>query len=216
MRKAIVLGGSRGIGKAASKSLSLIDDVVVYSYDSKQCDTGNIGHIQSLCDEHREVDILVLNTGGPPSKNFFDIKTEEWNKYHNQLFLGFCRLLQIIKVRDDGFVFLISSFNIKEPNPNLVLSNSYRIALVSVIKSLSKIMASRRVSFVNIAPGPIKTERLSSLVDDLDSFEKSLPMGYAANASEIGDFISSIVENNTKYLSGVTINFDGAAGNSLL
>ena len=113
-------------------------------------------------------------------------------------------------------MFLVSSFNIKEPNPALVLSNSYRIAFVSVMKSLSKMLADRKVSFINIAPGPIKTDRLTNLVDDVDSFEKTLPMGYVATADEVGRFAKALVENDINYLSGVTINFDGAASNYVL
>ena len=159
---------------------------------------------------------ISLNTGGPTAINFFDIQEETWQKYHNQLFLGFCRLLQSIHINDGGYVFLISSFNIKEPNPDLVLSNAYRLAFVSVFKSLSKLMADRKVSFINIAPGPVKTDRLLSLVDDVGSLEKELPMKYVAEPDEIGRFVSAIIQKDIKYLSGVTINFDGAASNYIL
>ena len=185
-------------------------------FSSKEVDTGNLEHITNLVDQHPSTDILVLNTGGPPAIDFFDIDLDTWDKYYRQLFLGFCVLLQNIKINDGGYVFLVSSFNIKEPNPALVLSNSYRIAFVSVMKSLSKMLADRKVSFINIAPGPIKTDRLTNLVDDVDSFEKTLPMGYVATADEVGRFAKALVENDINYLSGVTINFDGAASNYVL
>jgi 3-oxoacyl-[acyl-carrier protein] reductase len=215
MTKTIVLGGSRGIGAAITKRLSLIENNEVFSYSS-DLDTGNLEQISSLVDTHEEVDILVLNTGGPPAIDFFDIDEETWQKYHNQLFLGFCKLLQGIHVKNNGYVFLISSFNIKEPNPKLVLSNAYRMAFVSVFKSLSKLLASRKVSFINIAPGPIHTDRLESLVEDLDKLAEELPMKYLPEPDEIGRFVSAIVEKEIKYLSGVTINFDGAASNYVL
>ena len=215
MRKTIVLGGSRGIGGAIAERLDLIEDNKVFSYSS-DLDTGNLDQISSLVDNHREVDILVLNTGGPPAIDFFDIEEETWQKYHNQLFLGFCKLLQGIHIKDSGYVFLVSSFNIKEPNPKLVLSNAYRMAFVSVFKSLSKILADRKISFINIAPGPIHTDRLESLVEDLDKLAEELPMKYLPEPDEIGRFVSAIVEKEIKYLSGVTINFDGAASNYVL
>jgi|10_taG_2_1085330.scaffolds.fasta_scaffold104428_2 3-oxoacyl-[acyl-carrier protein] reductase len=216
MKKTIVLGGSRGIGGAIAKRLNEIDNNKVFSYSSSEVDTGNLSQIEDLVEEHKYVDILVLNTGGPPAINFFEIKDEAWQKYHNQLFLGFCNLLQNIHIKNNGYVFLVSSFNIKEPNPSLVLSNAYRLAFVSVFKSLSKIMAHRKISFVNIAPGPIRTDRLISLVDDVDKLAKELPMKYIPDSDEIGRFVSSIVEKEIKYLSGVTINFDGAASNYVL
>ena len=97
-----------------------------------------------------------------------------------------------------------------------ILSNSYRIAFISVFKSLSKLFASRKISLINIAPGPIDTDRLTNLGVDLEELSKKLPMGYVAKPKEIGDFVSSIVEKEINYLSGVTINFDGAASNYVL
>ena len=40
-----------------------------------------------------ETDILILNTGGPEPKLFSSVTEEDWNKYHNQLCLGFCTIL---------------------------------------------------------------------------------------------------------------------------
>ena len=213
-KKAIVLGGSRGIGKSISNNLR--EYCHVNSYSSSECDTGNFDDIDKLVLSNPNIDILVLNTGGPPAVDFFKIKDDQWDLYHRQVFLGFCKLLQQIKINDGGYVFLISSFNIKEPNPKLVLSNAYRLAFISVFKSLSKIMAEKRISFVNIAPGPILTDRLTSLVDDIEEFAKGLPMKYVASPDEVGRFVKSIVEQDIKYLSGVTINFDGAASNYIL
>ena len=215
MKKAIVLGGTRGIGGAIANSLNDCG-LQVNAFSSKSVDTGNLEDIDALVDKHPETDVLVLNTGGPPAIDFFDINQETWEKYHNQLFLGFCKLLQNIHLNDNGYVFLVSSFNIKEPDPKLFLSNCYRIAFVSVFKSLSKLFASRKISFINIAPGPIDTDRLASLGVNIEELGKKLPMGYVAEASEIGDFVASIVEKEINYLSGVTINFDGAAGNYVL
>jgi 3-oxoacyl-[acyl-carrier protein] reductase len=215
MKKAIILGGTRGIGGAISDSLENLQ-VDVNAFSSTEVDTGNLSHIDSLVERHPEVDILVLNTGGPPAIDFFDIDEQTWLRYHNQLFMGFVRLLQTIKIRNNGYVFLVSSFNIKEPDPKLILSNSYRMAFVSVFKSLSKIFASKKISFINIAPGPIDTDRLKSLGVNIDELSKKLPMGYVADPSEIGEFVSSLVEKEINYLSGVSINFDGAAGNYVL
>lgn len=215
MKKAIVLGGSRGIGAAITRNLKKVGVNNIFSFSS-DLDTGNMDHIEKLTKKHKKVDILVLNTGGPPAIDFFDITKKDWEKYHNQLFLGFCKILQEIEINENGYVFLISSFNIKEPNPKLVLSNAYRLAFVSVFKSLSKIMAHKKVSFINIAPGPINTDRLRKLVDNLDALAKELPMKYIPEPDELGRFVSSIVENDIKYLSGVTINFDGAASNYIL
>ena len=105
---------------------------------------------------------------------------------------------------------MITSSVIKEPNPNLVISSAYRLAFSSVLKILSKDFAKKNISCINIAPGPINTQRTKELVDNVEEYAKSLPMGRLGEPKEIGDFVKSIVKNNIKYLSGVVINFDGS------
>jgi len=212
MKTAIVLGGSRGIGKAIVESLKSIDcDVVATS--KNDLDTSNLESVSSFAEKYKQTDILVLNTGGPEPKEFFSITEDDWNHYHNQLFLGFCSLLQKIKINDNGYIFLMSSNVIKEPNAKLIISSAYRSAFSSVFKILSKEFAKKQISCINIAPGPIQTDRTKELIDDVDAFAETLPMKRLGKPQEIGDFVKSIVEHDIKYLSGAVINFDGANSN---
>ncbi len=212
MKKAIVLGASRGIGKSISDSLKKLDLEVV-SLSSNDIDTSNLDSVNRFADENNSADILVLNTGGPPIIEFEKISKEDWEKYHNQLFVGFCTLLQKIKINDGGYVFAITSNVIKEPNSKLIISSAYRAAFSSVFKILSKEFAKRDVSLINIAPGPINTDRTKELVDNVEEYADSLPMKRLGKPEEIGNFVSSIVEKDIKYLSGVVINFDGSNSN---
>ena len=212
MKKAIVLGASRGIGKSISDSLKKLDLDVV-SLSSNDIDTSNLDSVNRFADENDSADILVLNTGGPPIIEFEKISKEDWEKYHNQLFVGFCTLLQKIKINDGGYVFAITSNVIKEPNSKLIISSAYRAAFSSVFKILSKQFAKRDVSLINIAPGPINTDRTKELVDNVEEYADSLPMKRLGKPEEIGNFVSSIVEKDIKYLSGVVINFDGSNSN---
>lgn len=213
--KAIVLGGTSGMGKAIAESLSSIG-TDVFAASRKDIDTSDLDSVKNFIKKHKETDILVLNTGGPVPKQFYDITEKDWQKYHNQLFLGFCLLLQKLKVRNGGYVFVITSNVIKEPNPRLILSSAYRLAFTAVFKILSKELASKNISCVNIAPGPINTDRMKELVGDTDKYAESLPMKRLGEPAEVGNFVRCIVENKIKYLSGVTINFDGANSNSVL
>ena len=214
MTKGIVLGGSRGIGKAISNSLKTID-VDVIATSQKDIDTSNLNSVKEFLKINNETDILILNTGGPKPKPFSTVTEEDWNKYHNQLFLGFVTILQNIKVNDGGYIFLISSNVIKEPNPKLIISSAYRAAFSEVFKVLSKEYAQNNISCINIAPGPINTDRTQELIENVEEFEKTLPMKRLGEPEEIGSFVKGIVENNIKYLSGVTINFDGANSNTI-
>ena len=212
MKKAIILGGSRGIGKAISDSLKKLD-LEVLSASSTDIDTSDLESVNKFAEKNDVTDILVLNTGGPPIIEFGKITNEDWNKYHNQLFVGFCMLLQKIKVNDGGYIFAITSNVIKEPNAKLIISSAYRAAFSSVFKILSKDFASRNISMINIAPGPINTDRTKELVSNVEEYADSLPMERLGEPEEIGNFVSSIVEKEIKYLSGAVINFDGSNSN---
>ena len=214
MTKAIVLGGSRGIGKAISDSLETIK-IDVFAASKKDIDTSNLDSVKKFLDKHNETDILILNTGGPEPKPFLTITEKDWKKYHNQLFLGFITILQNIKINDGGYIFLISSSVIKEPSAKLIISSAYRAAFTEIFKVLSKEYAEKNISCVNIAPGPINTDRTRELIDNIKEFEKTLPMKRLGEPEEIGNFVKSIIENKIKYLSGVTINFDGANSNHI-
>ena len=212
MKKAIILGGSRGIGKAISDSLKKLD-LEVLSASSTDIDTSDLESVNEFAEKNNVTDILVLNTGGPPIIEFAKITNEDWNKYHNQLFVGFCMLLQKIKVNDGGYIFAITSNVIKEPNAKLIISSAYRAAFSSVFKILSKDFASRNISMINIAPGPINTDRTKELVDNVGEYADSLPMQRLGEPEEIGNFVGSIIEKEIKYLSGAVINFDGSNSN---
>jgi 3-oxoacyl-[acyl-carrier protein] reductase len=212
MNKAIILGGSRGIGKAISESLKSIE-INVFAASKKDIDTSDLKSVKKFLKKNTQTDILVLNTGGPPAKQFSAISEKEWKLYHDQLFLGFCTILQNIKINNGGYIFLISSGVIKEPSSNLIISCAYRAAFSEVFKILSKEYAQKNISCVNIAPGPINTDRVKELIENVKEFEKTLPMKRLGEPEEIGNFVKAIVENKIKYLSGVTINFDGANSN---
>ena len=212
MTSAIVLGGSRGIGKAISESLKKID-IEVFAASKNDIDTSNLDSVRKFLEKNSQTDILVLNTGGPLPKPFSTVTEDDWKLYHNQLFLGFVTILQNIQISDGGYIFLISSSVIKEPSTKLIISSAYRAAFSEIFKVLSKEYAGKNISCVSIAPGPINTDRTQKLIENVKEFEKTLPMKRLGEPEEIGNFVKSIIENKIKYLSGVTINFDGANSN---
>jgi NAD(P)-dependent dehydrogenase (short-subunit alcohol dehydrogenase family) len=76
------------------------------------------------------------------------------------------------------------------------------------------------VTFVNIAPGPTRTDRLRDLLRKSDrtieQFERTLPTGRVADPAEIGEFVRFVVQKRITAINGSTINFDMGLSSSLL
>jgi len=214
INKTIVLAGSKGIGKAISDNLSLISKKTI-TLSSKNLDTSNINNVKKFIKKQKNTDILVLNTGGPEALDFKKITDKIWIKYFNQLFLSFSIILRDLKINDNGYIFLISSFHIREINPKLLISNSLRVGFWSLLKGISYELAKKNITCLNIAPGPIDTQRLRKLNKDIPALIKQLPLGRLGKTNEIGKFVKSIVENEIKYLNGTTIFFDGGKSKSI-
>ena len=187
----------------------------VVTLSSRDLDTSNLVSVKKFIKKHKNVDVLVLNTGGPPSLDFKKISNKLWIKFFNQLFLSFSMILRDLKINDNGYIFLISSFHIREINPKLVISNSLRVGFWSLLKSISFELAKKNITCVNIAPGPIDTERLRSLNKDIPGLIKKLPLGRLGKSDEIGKLVKLIVKNDIKYINGTTIFVDGGKSQSL-
>lgn len=213
--KAIVIGGSRGIGRAISKNLKKVCTKVI-SCSRNEIDTSNIKSVKNFIRINKTADILVLNTGGPPPLSFKEISENDWHIYFNQLFLSFFLLVQKIKINKNGFIFHISSAIIKEPSSDLIISSSLRTGFCSALKCIAKTYQEKNVTILNIAPGPFKTRRIQELVDDIKTYEKNLPLKYLGDPDHIGKFVKFIAEYKIKYISGSTIYFDGHTLNSFM
>ncbi len=209
--KAIVLGATSGIGKSIAQNLRGACKKVV-SLGSKDVDTSSLESVEEFCKKYHGPNILVLNTGGPPDKKFEEIDDEDWIENFNKLFLSFSNIIKKIGVKKNGYVFLISSYIIKQPSNELIISSSIRTGFSSLFKSLSMIYSKKNIKFINIAPGPIKTKRLVKLLKNegtsMKKFEKSLPGGKVPDPEEIGKFVSFVVKNKIISFNGVTIPFD--------
>tara|TARA_B100000965_G_scaffold70065_1_gene55265 strand:+ start:3697 stop:4362 length:666 start_codon:yes stop_codon:yes gene_type:complete len=207
-KKALVLGGSKGLGKAIALHLKK-SCTKVHAFSSKDIDTSKIYSVKKFLSKHKSTDVLILNSGGPLPMKFENINEKIWNKYFNQLFLSFCVILKNLKINNNGYIFFISSSIVKEPNEFLIPSSSLRLAFSSVLKSLSYSFSKRGVSVISIAPGPFKTGRVKDLIKNLKKFEKTLPTKKIGNPNEVGLLVNSIVNNKLKYLTGSTIYLDG-------
>ncbi len=213
-KKSIIIAGSRGIGKGISNHLKTISKQTI-TLSSKEFDTSKVSDANKFIKKYKSADVLVLNTGGPPSTNFYKISNKEWLKYFNQLFLSFAIILRDFKINNNGYIFLVSSFHIREINPNLVISNSLRVAFWSLLKSLTESYAEKNITTINIAPGPFDTDRVRNLNKNVEKLKKKLPLKRLGNIDEIGEIVKNIVNKDIKYINGTTIFIDGGKSKTL-
>jgi 3-oxoacyl-[acyl-carrier protein] reductase len=209
--KAIILGATSGIGRSIAQNLKGTCKKVI-SLGSKDVNTSSLKSVKNFCKKYYGPDVLVLNTGGPPDLEFNKINNDLWIENFNKLFLSFSNIIKDVGIKKNGYVFLISSYIIKQPSNELIISSSLRSGFNSLFKSLSIIYAKKNIKFINIAPGPIKTKRLINLLKKdgltLRKFEKQILGNKIPEASEIGKFVNFVVKNKIISLNGNTITFD--------
>jgi 3-oxoacyl-[acyl-carrier protein] reductase len=113
------------------------------------------------------LDILVTNAGGPPSGAFESFDEAAWDKAVNLSFLSHVRMIRAalpyLRKSAAASVLTMTSYTVKQPLPNLVLSNSVRLATVGLTKSLALELGGEGIRFNSILPATIDTDRIREL-----------------------------------------------------
>jgi 3-oxoacyl-[acyl-carrier protein] reductase len=172
-----------------------------------------------------QVDILVHNTGGPPSADFFDLDDSDWQSAYDLLLASSVRMLRLVlpgmQQRKWGRVVHITSVTVKEPWPALILSNVMRVGVVSLAKTLSQQVASDGVTINCLAPGTFGTDRLGVLADKLAAKEgvakeevlqrmaNASPMHRTGDPGELADAAAFLCSEQAAFITGITLPVDG-------
>lgn len=114
------------------------------------------------------LDILITNAGGPPPENFESFDEAAWEQAIELSFMSHVRLIRAalphLRKSIAASVLTITSYSVRQPIPNLVLSNSIRAATVGLTKSLAWELGSDGIRFNSILPGWTETERVKELM----------------------------------------------------
>jgi 3-oxoacyl-[acyl-carrier protein] reductase len=188
--------------------------------------------VKAALDKFGKVDILVTNSGGPPSGPFESLTPEMWNSATRLLLtsaVGLTRaLLPGMKERQWGRILNVTSIAVKQPVDGLMLSNSLRAAVTGFARSLANEVAPFKVTVNNIMPGYTRTDRVEELarasaersggsVKDLFAkWEKETPMGRLAEPREFAALAAFLVSERASYITGSSISVDGGWIRSLL
>ncbi len=171
------------------------------------------------------IDILVNNAGGPPPGVFTDMSDEDWLNATELTLMSTIRMTRLalpsMRERQWGRIINITSMSVKQPIPNLLLSNSLRSAVVSMAKTLADQVAAEGITVNNVCPGYILTDRIRQLtqsqaetegVSQDEIMERSLsdiPAGRIGQPEELAALIAFLASEPAAYITGTTTQVDG-------
>jgi 3-oxoacyl-[acyl-carrier protein] reductase len=183
--------------------------------------------VDAVAEKFGSVDICVTNAGGPPAKGFMAASIDDWRKAVDANFLStvyFARaVVPQMQRKRWGRIVTLTSISVKQPVPDLVLSNALRTAVVGLVKSLSNEFGKDGITVNNVAPGYTATDRLKELARARSAAqgktEDEIFTAWASEAAlkrvgeprEVADAIVWLASERASYVTGQTILVDGGA-----
>ena len=239
-KRALVCGGTSGIGKAAAISLSECGaEVVILSRSASgentlNCDLEDLDSltisVTKEIEKNGNFEILINNSGGPPSGPLIDATPHDFEKAFRRHVLASQTLVQLIlpgmKTANYGRIINIISTSVKEPIPGLGVSNTIRGAMASWSKTMSKELPPS-ITINNVLPGFTNTERLTELKKNLseqkgisqeeveNAWLLTVPEGRLADPSELGKVVAFLSSPAASFVRGTSIPVDGGRTGSI-
>ena len=251
-RAAIVAASSQGIGRATALGLAAEGanlalcarhtDVLEQTADSirKQHGVTVYTEVFDVADDARvqafvraahhhfgRIDVCVTNAGGPPAKPFAKTEMEEWDRAYAlnlRSIVSFAHaVLPLMEQQRWGRLITITSISVKQPVPELVLSNSIRAGVLGLVRSLATQYGPANITVNNVGPGYTATDRIRDLAqshaqrtggtaaDYQRQMAKDIPLGRIAQPEEVADAIVWLASERASYITGQTILVDGGA-----
>lgn len=176
------------------------------------------GLVREVMARFGRLDILVNNTGGPPPGPFEAHDDAAWQTAFETLLLSVVRLTRLalpdMRRRKWGRIVTVTSTAVKQPIPNLVLSNALRAAVTGLTKTLAAEVAKDGITVNTVAPGRILTDRLTSMYGgDVESTRRNasgdIPAGKVGEPSDMGNAIAYLCSDRAGYITGTTLQIDG-------
>ncbi|MEF8788851.1 MAG: SDR family oxidoreductase [Haloarculaceae archaeon] len=253
---ALVTASSSGLGNAAATALAREGaDVVLNGRDEDRLDAaveelreeadgevlgvqGDLtvaedveGLVEATVEAFGGLDHLVTSAGGPPSGPFLETTDEDWYRAFDLLVMSVVRAVREAAphLREDGgTVVNVTSRSVKEAIDSLVLSNSVRMSVIGLEKTLSRELAPE-VRCNAVLPGPHETSRIRDLIEqgvergEYDSYDEGLaargesnPLNRIGDPMELGNTVAFLCSPKSGYINGTAIPIEGGLGRSNL
>lgn len=169
------------------------------------------------------VDILVTNTGGPPSGDPLGFGRSDWEAAYRNLVLGPLALIEVVlpgmRARGWGRIVNSSSSAAREPYPALVLSNTHRAGMLAAVKTLARRVAGEGVTVNTLMPGRFATDRIVEISGSLDAAERAaaeeIPAGRLGRVEEYAAAAVFLCSAPASYVTGTTLLVDGGLTRSV-
>lgn len=246
---ALVVASSQGLGKAiatqlakegaqvmiTSRNLEKLQSVQAELREEHHCevefhvaDITKPEDIKTLVEKTREVfgkiDILVNNAGGPPGGTFEQLSDEEWENAFQLNLFSYVRMIREVLPdlkKSGGKIINIASTSIKQPITGLILSNTFRLGIVGMTKTLAEELGPYNILINTVAPGRIATDRVDYL-DQLNANNRNvskevivgeaisaIPLGRYGTPEEFANVVTFLASDVNTYITGSSILIDG-------
>ena len=235
-RTALVTGASTGLGLASAQALAAEGVHVALASRSAEKlaaaaatidggpptltvdladDASSDAMLAAAVDALGHVDILVANAGGPPPGTFASTDVDLYPAALQLNLLAHVRMCKALippmRERGWGRVVAITSATVREPSPNLMLSNTARAGLTGFLKTTATEVGRDGVTVNSVQPGLHATGRLRELYDDLDAVATGHPMGRIGDPADFGRIVAFLCSETANYVNGTGLPVEGGS-----
>jgi len=247
---AMVAGASRGLGYAVARGLAAegakvsissrneqaiadaakrigaetYSDAIATAVDVRSVESLTAWHARTV-EKFGGVDLLFVNAGGPPAGAALSFDDDTWKTAFELLVLSAVRMVRlaapVMKARGGGAIVVSTSSAVKEPIPNLALSNIVRSAVSAMSKTLANELAADKIRVNHLLPGRIDTDRVRELdtlrgkatnssADDVrTNYSKTIPIGRYGRPEEFASAAVFLFSDAARYITGASLQVDG-------
>ncbi len=249
-RVAMVAGASRGLGRAVARGLAAEGvrvsmssreeaaiaaaakeiagetsaEILPVAVDVRNAAAIAAWHAKTV-ERFGGVDLLFTNAGGPPAGTALSFDDEAWKAAFELLVLSAVRMVRLaapsMKARGGGAIVISTSSAVKEPVPNLALSNVVRTSVGALSKTLANELAPDHIRVNHLMPGRIDTDRVREL-DAIraktiggtaetvrEGWARTIPLGRYGQPEEYANAAVFLFSDAARYISGASLQVDG-------